>query len=949
MMEYVKNLPTLNLSNKFLIVESAFSSFTEDWLDFQDLHISSFSKSLTDKRLQGLQDYKKGTKAFLLLDPSIQELVGLNANFLVLESLFDNQTYKFINKMNYLELIELYTSGEKLKLRNGYSINSIIDKFLIYQWSNGKLLFPMGINLNSFQRKKGWEKFVVQNNTFLEQCNIRLKNKESSHASSSARYNYLSYVITATTWRNILQIDELSLVQVKDFLTSKYQNNVKRKAMLTLAINDVRYLLIDKGRDDITHPKKIKKQQKELHEVNYTRFDWIDEKLYPNLSRIREDIKKYCQSLRTEGIKLKSIDSKLTALNHFCKYFFEYYKNSYLSEKVVNRIYDVNDSTSFHFYLKQIKRLTRDRQVNIFRETSRFLDFLGVYTQFAQNHTPKYLFNNKTSPRNAMPREMLNHLIDIVKNRPPKKDIYWDKKKASLGWWKHKDVYPVFPLMALLHYYIPLRGAQIRNLCRDISFRVNPVSQRIDSIIVNTDKNVNRKELQEIPCVWDDLQIFKDFIKWHTEYFPYLPKVKYDNDENSAFKEFTPLMIVDGSNQPMNQQTYFIYHKRILCQYQIEMNEKYRLNEIDYCPKVAWLKDKNKSFFESINDLNSSPDNYININVEVAYDVHSIRVTGITRYLDAGLGLHLIALLSGHTDLNTIIRVYTKLTKEEQMKKLKSSINGLFFGEKETLEQNVKEFVFDELSSNVPTTTNKQYTNKIENLVEDNALFSLHRRDTFSNKHSESFEIGTDIAKKVHPSLWQTHIFGICPSVLCESGRERKCSLCPYLITGKLFMHGVIHQTNLTFARFYRLNKEIQDEKQKGYNSHAKAQELETIMEEILGWSEILNKIEKDMKSLNLNNQLSSQKALFTYDAQDETIAYLKNAYDAKALGVEQDYFGLKVLTIKATKLLAEKGEFGKCLTFLDSNEKSIDFLLSYYKKSDDISLIGDISKWIEK
>ena len=34
----------------------------------------------------------------------------------------------------------------------------------------------------------------------------------------------------------------------------------------------------------------------------------------------------------------------------------------------------------------------------------------------------------------------------------------WDLSKANLDWWPHKNVYPIFPIMLLLHLLIPIRG-----------------------------------------------------------------------------------------------------------------------------------------------------------------------------------------------------------------------------------------------------------------------------------------------------------------------------------------------------------------------------------------------------------------------------------------------------------------------------------------------------------
>ncbi len=58
--------------------------------------------------------------------------------------------------------------------------------------------------------------------------------------------------------------------------------------------------------------------------------------------------------------------------------------------------------------------------------------------------------------------------------------------------------------MMLFGYYIPVRGEQVRNLCRRKDAFVIE-NGRVEKIIINTDKNLNRKNYQELPCVWEDL------------------------------------------------------------------------------------------------------------------------------------------------------------------------------------------------------------------------------------------------------------------------------------------------------------------------------------------------------------------------------------------------------------------------------------------------------------
>ena len=190
-------------------------------------------------------------------------------------------------------------------------------------------------------------------------------------------------------------------------------------------------------------------------------------------------------------------------------------------------------------------------------------------------------------------------------------------------------------------------------------------------------------------------------------------------------------------------------------------------------------------------------------------------------------------------------------------------------------------------------------------------------------------------------------IHGICPGVKCPEGRERKCSLCPHLITGKLFIEGVQHQANLAFSRLFHLSNELKKEGDKGYENHAGDEGLE-----IMGWWDILQKIERDMNpeahlsSDSLPTMKQREKGLLSFKSLPKELAYLENAYNARQLGVEQDRFGLKVLAIKALSFARRMGETEKVFEIMEDDEQVVDYLISYYV---DFKQRGQLSEFVQQ
>ena len=361
------------------------------------------------------------------------------------------------------------------------------------------------------------------------------------------------------------------------------------------------------------------------------------------------------------------------------------------------------------------------------------------------------------------------------------------------------------------------------------------------------------------------------------------------------------------------------------------MDKRYKNGEIKHPVKVAWNKDSS-SFFQSEHEVNLAMDTFLASKIKTAYDIHSIRVTGITRYLEAGLNLNIIQMLTGHVNIDMIVTVYTKFTHDEKTRMLQSAVNKLEFSNQETVLENVNNFIYDEIPNNYNISDEKD----MKKAFKENGLFSLPRNAFSSNDINMEMELGTDIAHIRHPSLWTPMIHGICPGVACPEGRERRCSLCPYFITGKLFMNGLKHMANASIIKFHRLAQEFREEKQVDSRFvDSKSSIMELQMEEILGWSEILDKVDQNIERGNENNNapmLIEDKKL-GLESQNIDLVYLEHCYNAKQMGVEQDHFGIKVLTIKAITLATKMDETHQINSLISDGNVAIDYLMEYHDK----------------
>ncbi len=928
--KFIEKLPASNNEDHILILKSAHETFANDWFSYAN-HTIKISEEHKDI-LKTFRRFLKGKKSILDIRALAKTYLGVGGSFSVIDIQLIDNSIQAVPMMGYEELTDIYYAEENLVI-NGISIKAVIDRFFIYQWTKGKLLFPPARMSPHFQRTKDWNIFVGDNEV-LHGFRDWTNNRKASML-STLRQRFILSVVLSTQWRTFDDIDDKQLSEIQKNIKEKEGGKKGSFYHSVTVLNEFRKYLIDRGMENIRSGDAIKRENLGI-EYNdegrrTNRFAWIDLEEYDELTYIKEQGDDFITSLENSGLSIVSINTYSKAVNHLVNYLIEYYRGAKITIELINEIFSLEPpmNENLFTYLKKVS--TDSSSYGILNKIATFLYYAELLSAKAKKNIPKSKKKVKLHPyRNAMPKEMVADLVDIIKNRPPNSTTKWDKGAADVSWWKF-DVYPVFPLMTLIMLFIPLRGEQVRNLCRVNSLVLNDKGQ-IETIVVNTDKNVNRSYLQEIPCVWDDLQILVPFLNWHKEYYKNLPKVTYHNDPNSPWENIEPLMTLPHTLKPMDRATHFVYHKKVMCKYQLEKILEAREKGSEEYPVVAWMKDE-KPFFKTFDEIDEASASKMG-NIDIMYDIHSFRVTGATRYLESGIGLKMVMELTGHQSPNMLMQIYIRLTKEEKKTKLRSAVDKIFFGNKETLVQSGIDLIKGEL-----TEAFNNGEEALRDTFEANGLRSIHTRSPYPATEGE-YQLGTDIALKKHPSSWKSMIFGLCPCVKCPIGRENKCSLCPYLITGRLFMEGITHQANNDLIDFKRLAIEIDEEELTGYSTHAKMEESETMWEKILGWRNILEKIETQNiesnkeEGKNLVDFKEQSSKLFGTEVISMNLAYLHHAYSANLMGVEKDQLGIKVLTIKAMKLAnAQNDKDAFDLVSSDEN-KMIDSLMQYHQKN---------------
>jgi len=914
--KYTKDLPLVNATLGFIVVEKHKDNLASLWFGYmQQLIILSMNNEGIFKTIGDAM--QNGVGLHELKRSYARDLLGIGDKLSVIDILHKDGVTTQEALMSFEELAEIYfdESAETFK-------RAVIDRFFLYLWNQGVILYPIVNKVKNYHRPPDW-KYLADSTEIFDFLNEIYNLKDISLIKSYQMTAILS-TLSATGWKKLRDVKEQDITLLEHTLKSIEQDNQTRVSYVGSIINELRLGLIEIGRDDILKPSDALENRKNYDKNR--RFDFVDTEVFPTLKNIYDKATHYHNYLQNDGLSVGTIQGELTAVVNMFKYLMEYYPDRQIDKEAIEEMFNPTNEINLFSVLSDKMESARSSLTKIVK----FLTYCELFSIKAQKNIPRAKRKVSYVPyRKAMPKEMVQHVVDIIKNRPPLLRTKWNRQKADISWWEF-EVYPIYPLMMLFGYYIPIRGEQVRNLCRERSFVVK--EGKIDTLVVNTDKNVNRTTYQEIPCVWEDLQIFLPFLKWHKEYYGNIPKVKYHNDINSPWEDIEPLFNTPQMLKPLSRSTHATYHKKVLCQYQLEVMQEAENNAEKYYPKVAWAKD-GKEFFKSIEELNRCSTKRMK-DIEVMYDLHSLRVTGATRYLESGVGINLVMQLTGHVTPDTLLRIYINLTLEEKKEKLKSAIKNIYFGNPETLIESTSDLISGELV--------EAYENNKDDFsttLKDNALFSLNRKVP-NDSNSTNYISGVEIAKEHHPSTWLPMVHGICPAVKCPDGREHKCALCPYLITGKLFMSGIALKANQALAKFQRDSLQKEEEEKKGYKNQALAESLELSIEEILGWQEIMEKINHSLYSKNSEERDASEiisyaknsKSAFAYDAFETELTYLANEYDAKMIGVEHDRIGLKVLTIKAMKIAnARRDDKAFALITKDETE-SLDYIMQHYQ-----------------
>ncbi|PRM87144.1 site-specific integrase [Aliarcobacter cryaerophilus] len=550
----------------------------------------------------------------------------------------------------------------------------------------------------------------------------------------------------------------------------------------------------------------------------------------------------------------KSTSSKIVS---FLEFVDKFHTNLILNKDNLTKLFDYPNSKIYTYqeYIDslEISDNTKSSKISIFLEI--FSNTLGYESVFTKGKLPNYNTSVPSKREAIEDEEIIYKIDDIVTKRPPKSN-YFNNHKVSVdtSWWEHFDkVVPFEPLIIKLNLRIPTRGASLRLIDRD-SLLVIGNRGNIKGFHFVSDKNKKRKEPFIVPNIWkSELSFLINLIEYNKAFFPFLKK--HYPDDITLKNGILPLFPNSDGTGAYTESQHMLYWTKVLIQAQMEFNHENKNKFLVYSKEVDLPTTQEGIDNLTIGEINT---------FKKKYDIHSLRHTGITRNIKAGMPLELVRMLSGHSGFNTILTIYYHIKQEELVNNWLKTHN-IDITEDINMHETSQLFIKKELLKDEIKTKNPEVLLKILNNYN---FFNPQNRDL-------AFKDGITLAKiaESEPTYWKPLRIGICTKTQCPSEIIGRCSLCPYFITNYMFTQEIGLEMQLSMARVKKYSEMIIKNREDGnnFNNSKLKQQMNNEIEDFTAWLEILSLANSSYNDSQYNlNKVKNHTSLISYSNQTE-------------------------------------------------------------------------------
>ena len=904
---FVKELPLYNASENFILHEDLKNSLTRLWKDFIILYVKELSMTRTMVKEELL--YDNGT---LRIDTETKEFIFMqHKDFNIV-----NISIQDFIKLSYMSVLSRNKSYQ-IHRQNMYI------GFLFYLHSKNLLLFPLKDIFNVYHKDRKahaeLEMFLSENAIYTiyreAEDNNRLNTKELKE---KRRLYFVLYSLSP----------QIQIVQMKNSIIDNLMRYHKKSHRL------IKGALLKLGA-----PVSIINQ-----DSKYTKHynQYIEENKYPILIEIFNKYMNRKVKLQETKAPKQFFRKSSSIFVSFLRFLDEEHSKLEINKKNLAKIFNYPES-KLYTYQEYVDNLLNNKGKALSNATkhSKIYPLLEVFSstdgyEKVLNKRKIIHYNTKSSgsSREAIDdEEVMFKLDDIVTNRPPKSDYF---RNHSVGidtsWWGHmENVRPFEPLIIKLHLRIPARGETLRLIDRDNLLVLNHKNQ-ITGFRFMSDKNKNRKTPFIAPNIWtNELNFLIHLIEYNKEYFPHLKK--FVPDDITLKNGIYPLFPNDDGTESYKSSQHLIYWSKVLLQAEIEfIEEGYPRNLVT--PTTIPIP-------KTIEEMEQLTQAQLNT-FKKKYDIHTLRHTGISRYINMNMPLELVRMLSGHSGFNTILTIYHHINHEKMIREWSSKQDLDIAGELNMHQRSdlfMRKKIFEEIGSD--------NSEKLFQYLKEECFFNLENRSI-----GEHDGIILENIAKTDPLFWRAshNHCGICTKKQCPQEFDGRCSLCPYFVTNHLYMEEIGIEMQLSMARCKKLSTLVIKNREKGdreKNIELK-QRLNLEIEDFVGWIEVLAQAntvyESSLAPSVLDDTSKLLPEVISHESEDSIFSLipsinldhgyldiLSKTFSRNKLDNESVQDIIKTMSGKIIRYTARNNSFHEIETF--SDEQVIQWFLLRYER----------------
>lgn len=788
-----------------LVLQDIGDELKELWLNYLELYITS----LRDNRIAVRSELTDIT-GNLSIDTENKKIFFLLHDDLHIKNLTIEDILKLSNK----EVL----AGDKLY---GIHRQNMFIGFLIYLHTNNKLLLSLKyIFQNILLQKKAQTELDLFKDKFSIHHNLQNAVDKNTFNTKELKFMRFVYFFFLSVNKSI------SIQEITDEYFHIFDQIDEKKSKLV---------------------KKILMQIGANIEVENSSFKYT-EQYYTYMKKEKYHILiDIFNKHMTKKVKLKetTVPNQYykNASSKFCSFFEfldRYYSNETINANFLKEVFDYPDSPllTYQQYIDQqsYSDSTKSSKVSIMLEV--FSNTKGYENICSKNQMIKYSKSFGSKREAIEDDEIIFKLDDILTNRPPKSDYFANRLvDINMSWWPHLNrVVPFEPLIIKLHLRIPSRGKSLREIDRDNLLQYNNQNEVTGYYFVS-DKNKNRKDPYVVPNIWkSELSFLEQLILYNKEYFPYLKR--YYPKDITLKNGILPLFPNDKGTATYPEAQHMKYWTKVLVQAQMEFDNEGKNYSLVKSDEVDIPKTQ-----EEFDRLTSG---------EFAtfwrkYDIHSLRHTGITRNIRAGMPLELVRLLSGHSGFNTILAVYYHVNHKKLIQDWLKREN-IDISQELNMHKISELFIKKEFFNEDFTAKNPEEILKI--LKNYHFFFPENRILT------EQKKITLEEISKSDPLFWRPLRAGICTKQSCPAELDAECSLCPYFLTNYMFIEEIGINMQLDMCRtkkFSELIIENRENSEPEKNRRLKEQ-MKKKIDVFTGWLEIISIAEASYQDIIEND-----------------------------------------------------------------------------------------------